>query len=76
MKTCVMCKFYPAAAGESICDDCVKTLPHLVSESETTVIETIPEKASEPKLDFHSALGGRPVRRLLHGRAFRNGRVA
>lgn len=72
MKTCVMCKFYPAAAGESICDDCVKTLPHLVPETETTVIETVPE----PKLDFHSALGGRLPRRLLHGRPFRNGRVA
>jgi hypothetical protein len=42
MKTCVVCKFYPAAAGESICDDCVKTLPHLVPDQE-------PEIGPEPE---------------------------
>ena len=74
MKTCVACKFYPAEAGESICETCIKSLPRLVPEQET--VEQAAPTVPEPKLDFHSALGGRPIRRLLHGRPFRNGRVA
>jgi hypothetical protein len=71
-----MCAFYPAAMGESICDDCVRAMPRVVPEQD--VVEVTPTEVAvpEPKLDFHSVFGGRLPRRRLHGRHFRNGRVA
>ena len=73
MKTCVMCAFFPAAWGESICDFCYKKIPGWKPEAP----EPEPVSAvTEPKLDFQSALGREYPRRLPYGRVFRNGRVA
>lgn len=72
MKTCVVCKFFPAAAGESICDDCIKAMPPVVTPIPEPVEAAAPEVF--PKVDFHSSPETPFRRRVYRETPYRNGR--
>jgi hypothetical protein len=47
MRICTICSFYPAAAGESICDGCFRTMPgwDLVDHDDE---DGAPRRAAQP----------------------------